>query len=57
MALQIERIPTFQDNYTYLLVCDETREAAVVDAPEEDPVVQRIEASGARLTKVFFSTR
>ena len=34
MALQIERIPTFGDNYTYLLICDETNEAAVVDAPE-----------------------
>ena len=33
MSLQIERIPTFSDNYTYLVICDETREAAVVDAP------------------------
>jgi hydroxyacylglutathione hydrolase len=32
MPLQIERIPTFGDNYTYLLICDETQEAAIVDA-------------------------
>ena len=33
MALQIERIPTFGDNYTYLIVCAETGEGAIVDAP------------------------
>jgi hydroxyacylglutathione hydrolase len=53
MALSIERIPTLKDNYTYLLVCDETGEAAVVDAPEADPVVNRIEQLGARLVKVL----
>jgi hydroxyacylglutathione hydrolase len=55
MGLQIERIPTFSDNYTYLLICDETREAAVVDAPEFDPVVRRIEETGADL-KLVLST-
>ena len=47
MGLQIERIPTFGDNYTYLVICDETSEAAVIDAPEEAPVVARVEATGA----------
>ena len=41
MGLQIERIPTFGDNYTYLIVCEETGEAGVVDAPEEQPVFNR----------------
>ena len=36
MGLHVERIPTFGDNYTYLIVCEETREAAIVDAPEFD---------------------
>jgi hypothetical protein len=39
MALRVERIPTWKDNYTYLLVCEASREAAVVDAPELEPVV------------------
>jgi len=47
MGLTIERIPTFGDNYTYLLICDETQQAAIVDAPEEDPVVARVDATGA----------
>jgi hydroxyacylglutathione hydrolase len=53
MALQVERIPTLGDNYTYLLICDETGEAAVVDAPEETPVVKRVEALGANVTQVL----
>lgn len=55
MGLQIERIPTFGDNYTYLAICDETREAAIIDAPEADPVVKRVEATGADV-KLILST-
>lgn len=53
MGLRIERIPTFGDNYTYLLVCERTGEAACVDAPEAEPVVRRAEAAGVRLSKVL----
>ncbi|HVP31303.1 MAG TPA: hydroxyacylglutathione hydrolase [Myxococcota bacterium] len=53
MALRIERIPTLRDNYTYLLLCEETGEAAVVDAPEAAPVVARADALGARVTKIL----
>jgi hydroxyacylglutathione hydrolase len=53
MALRIERIPTLSDNYTYLLLCEESGEAAVVDAPEAEPVLRRAKAIGARVTKVL----
>lgn len=53
MALRIERIPTLRDNYTYLLVCDATREAAVVDAPEAEPVLRRVEAAGVTVRQVL----
>jgi len=53
MSLQIERIPTLGDNYNYLLVCDETHEAAVVDPAEVAPVVRVLEHSGAKLTKIL----
>ena len=55
MSLRIERIPTLGDNYTYLAICDETQEAAIIDAPEEDPVVRRVEATGAKV-KLILST-
>ncbi|MBW2496298.1 MAG: hydroxyacylglutathione hydrolase [Deltaproteobacteria bacterium] len=53
MGLQIERIPTLGDNYTYLAICDETREAAIVDAPEADPVIERAAATGAEVTLIL----
>jgi hydroxyacylglutathione hydrolase len=53
MALRVERIPTLRDNYTYLVICEATGEAAVIDAPEAAPVVERIEATGAKLKKVL----
>lgn len=53
MALRIERIPTLRDNYTYLIICAESGEAAIVDAPEADPVIRRVEEVGATVTKVL----
>jgi hydroxyacylglutathione hydrolase len=53
MALRVERIPTWKDNYTYLLVCEATREAAVVDAPELEPVVKRVDALGVRVARIL----
>jgi hydroxyacylglutathione hydrolase len=53
VGLRIERVPTLGDNYTYLLVCEENGEAAVVDAPEAAPVVRRVDALGARVTLIL----
>jgi len=53
MTLRIERIPTLSDNYTYLLVCEQSGEAAVVDAPELAPVARRVEALGVSLRKIL----
>ena len=53
MGLRIERIPTWRDNYTYLIVDESSGEAAVVDAPEVEPVVKRVDALGARVTKML----
>jgi len=53
MGLKVERIPTLADNYTYLLICEDTGEAAVVDAPEADPVVARVGKTDARVVKIL----
>ena len=45
-TMRVERIPTLGDNYTYLIICPETNEAAVVDAPELDPVVAAVDRLG-----------
>jgi hydroxyacylglutathione hydrolase len=51
--VRVERIPTLGDNFTYLIVDEETGEAAIVDAPEAGPVFERVEALGVRVTKVL----
>lgn len=53
MGLRVERIPTFGDNYTYLAICDETNEAAIIDAPEAEPVIRRVEATGAKVQLIL----
>src|SRR5258705_1068179 len=53
MGLRVERVPPLRDNYTYLIVCGSSGEAAVVDAPEEAPVVARAEALGVQVTKIL----
>ncbi len=53
MGLRIERIPTLSDNYSYLLICEETGEAAAVDVPEAEPVVRRVDELGAKVSKIL----
>ncbi len=53
MALRVERIPTLRDNYTYLLICEKTGEAAVVDAPEAAPVERCVAKLGARVKQIL----
>ena len=53
MGLRIERVPTLQDNYTYVIACDETNDAAVIDAPEFEPVVKRVAGMGVNVSKIL----
>jgi hydroxyacylglutathione hydrolase len=53
MGLIVERVPTLSDNYTYVIVCEATREAAVIDAPEFEPVIRRLDGMDARVTKIL----
>ena len=53
MGLRVERVPTLKDNYSYLLVCEESGEAAIVDAPEALPLVRRVDALGCRVRKIL----
>jgi len=53
MGLRVERIPTLADNYTYLAICEATGKAAVVDAPEAEPVIRRVDKLGVEVEKVL----
>jgi hydroxyacylglutathione hydrolase len=51
--MQVERIPTLSDNYTYLVIDPASREAAIIDAPEAEPVRERVERVEARVVAVL----
>jgi hydroxyacylglutathione hydrolase len=53
MGLRVERVPTLRDNYSYVLVCDRSGEAAIVDAPEVEPLVKRVDALGCKVTRIL----
>jgi hydroxyacylglutathione hydrolase len=44
--MRVHSVPCLSDNYAYLLVCRETKEAAIVDVPEAGPVLLAV-AGGA----------
>jgi hypothetical protein len=40
--MRIHQVPLLRDNYGYLLVCEKTNEAAIIDPSEGEPVLQRV---------------
>lgn len=46
-------IPCLKDNYAYLVVCEETGEAAIVDPSEAPPVALAVDASKAKLSAIW----
>ncbi len=53
--MKVIPIPCLSDNYAYLVVCEETGQAGVVDPSEAAPVAERVETEGVEL-KAILST-
>lgn len=51
--LTVHQVPVWVDNLVWVLVCNETGEAALVDGPEAGPVLDHCAAAGLRLTTVL----
>jgi len=51
--MKIISIPCSFDNYGYLIICEKTGEAAVVDPAEYYPISQEIERSGVQLRAIY----
>jgi hydroxyacylglutathione hydrolase len=41
--MRIHQLPLLRDNYGYLVVCENTNEAAIVDPSEAEPVLRKVE--------------
>jgi hydroxyacylglutathione hydrolase len=51
--MRVQLIPVLSDNYSYLIVDDESGRAAVVDPSEAGPVLAAVEAAEVQLEKVL----
>ncbi|GAB6191020.1 hydroxyacylglutathione hydrolase [Desulfocastanea catecholica] len=51
--MKIVAIPCSFDNYSYLILCEETGEAAIVDPAEFYPLSREIEKTGVRLQAIY----
>jgi hydroxyacylglutathione hydrolase len=51
--MKIVQIPLLRDNYGYLLVCEKTHQAAIVDPSEAEPVLRRVEQEKVELVAVL----
>ncbi|XP_067128107.1 hydroxyacylglutathione hydrolase, mitochondrial [Centruroides vittatus] len=51
--MQIYLLPALEDNYMYLLIDDDTRQAAIVDPVDPEKVIDTVNKSGAQLTTVL----
>lgn len=51
--MDVITIPALEDNYSYLVIDPKTREAAVVDCAEPEPVLAQAQARGVRLVSIL----
>src|ERR1700691_44285 len=51
--MRVLPIPCLKDNYAYLLVCEKTGEAAVVDVSESEPVLAAVKREGVKLVAIW----
>lgn len=53
MSFRVVPVPCLSDNYAYLVICERTRVAAIVDPGEPVPVLEAARREGVRLTTVW----
>lgn len=51
--MKVQILPAWSDNYMYLLIDEDTKEAAIVDPVEPDKVIAAAAAEGVKLTTVL----
>ncbi|HUJ74023.1 MAG TPA: hydroxyacylglutathione hydrolase family protein, partial [bacterium] len=51
--MQVMAVPCLKDNYAYLVVCEQTGQAAVVDPSEVPPVLEAVQRAGVTLAAIL----
>ena len=52
-GMRIVQIPLLKDNYGYLLVCEKTNQASIVDPSEGEPVWRTVQEEGVELVSIL----
>uniref|UniRef100_A0A3Q2HK14 Hydroxyacylglutathione hydrolase, mitochondrial n=1 Tax=Equus caballus TaxID=9796 RepID=A0A3Q2HK14_HORSE len=52
-SMKVELLPALTDNYMYLIIDDDTKEAAIVDPVQPQKVVETVKKHGVKLTTVL----
>jgi hydroxyacylglutathione hydrolase len=51
--MRVEQVPLLSDNYAYLVICEQTSQAAVVDPAAADPILERVASLGVELVAIW----
>lgn len=55
--MKIIPIPALEDNYSYILIDEKTKEAAVIDPVEPIKILNVISQTGAKLSRYFMNNK
>ena len=55
MPLTLTTVPCLQDNYAFIIGNTDTREAALIDIPQAEPINAALAAGGWTLTTVLIT--
>lgn len=55
--MKIIPIPALEDNYSYILIDEKTKEAAVIDPVEPIKILNVISQTGAKLSRYTYKIR
>ncbi len=51
--MKVVQVPCLKDNYAYLIICENTNKAAVVDPSESEPVLEKLCQEGVDLVAIL----
>ncbi|HEX9878849.1 MAG TPA: hydroxyacylglutathione hydrolase [Candidatus Binatia bacterium] len=51
--MKVVQVPCLKDNYAYLIICENTNKAAVVDPSESEPVLEKVRREGVDLVAIL----
>ena len=51
--MKVKLLPALQDNYMYMIICEKSREAAIVDPVEPEKCLNAVKEENVKLTHIL----